>query len=631
MSARLPARIGAVILAIVPAAFAALAPARPLELKNATCEFPNPAFPYYHFRVELPIPQPGMLEVQASVDAQKLRFVSLHDAERAADLSRTLVHYRPPFADTYVHNNRTFAKPYLVGWLAWQPGKSYRLDVTLRLKKQVKPGDQDTVLTGSVALKAPADAKVFDPAWRNYKSLVLTETAGVDRKDEPVDVVLAFYAEQAGDLARELRVVALDGQTHAVREVPSQAYDIHRDVVEPDRRDPKASPYARSTLEVPIWVPTVTARVAFQADVPANSSRIYLVYHNNPAAAAPKYDSPLSLKGPAPGLTFDNATRKIREVPIVIENDKIKVALHPHSGVLNELTLKSKADRPLYHRMETNGSIHWAPEAYAPPRPWTHTSDWTQPKFDAWQGPVVMTTLAQGPLPMIPEVEAAVGYKVYANLPYVLTTTCSRVNQPLAVQALRNGEIVLKRELITHLAWLDTIEGKIKTVELDKLGDLDEILMEENTPWLSFFNPSTGIALGGVQIESCISGLEQWPRAVNPYYYCIVGPIVYWSRAVNFTFASSAPQLMVRVPRGTQLWEKWAYVLYEPAAGGGEKAHAPLMAWHKKLTNPLRVRLTEEVEPRVPTVGTEIYIDPTKTGWEERETKREGGSGKGGE
>ena len=77
---------------------------------------------------------------------------------------------------------------------------------------------------------------------------------------------------------------------------------------------------------------------------------------------------------------------------------------------------------------------------------------------------------------------------------------------------------------------------------------------------------------------------------------------------------------MITVPKGTSFWEKWAYVLYEPQPGNNP--HAPLIEWQKKLTNPLYIRLTEEVEQRVPTVGTEIYIDPSKTGWEERDTRK---------
>jgi hypothetical protein len=597
-----------------------LANAQQLKLKNASIEYPNAAFPYYHFRIDLNIPGSGYVEVETFLNDQKMRYISLKDANEDLELNRTLVHYRPSFADTYTLNNVKFEKPYIIGWLAWQPGKSYKIKVRLRLKKALKAAATDLILTDSTVLLAPKDGKTFNPSWKNYKSIVLTETAGVDRENEPVDIVLAFYADEAKTLKNDLRVVAFDPKTHSLKEIPSQAYDIKYDVTEPDSHNPKENFYARNTWEVPIWVPTTTARIAFQADVPANSSRIYLIYHNNPLAKDPNYQSALSITGPAPGLTFNKEDGKVRQVPIEIENDKIKVLLHPHSGALNELTLKSKPNDTLYHKMETNGSIHWDPEAYAPPRPWTHASDWMQPDFQAWPGPVVVTTMARGSLPVIPEVDASVSYKFYANLPYILTTTSTRVNEPLAVQAMRNGEVVFKRELFTNLAWFDPIEKKIKTVDLDKIADLDEILMEENTPWLSFFNPKTGIAFGGIQIESSISGLEQAPRIVNPYFYCIVGPIVYWARAMDLTFASGASQLMIQVPKGTSFWEKWAYVLYEPQPGNNP--HAPLIEWQKKLTNPLRVRLTEEVEQRVPTVGTEIYIDPSKTGWEGRDTRK---------
>jgi len=592
-------------------------------LTNASLQYPALPFPYYHFRMDINIPHEGYLEVEVKINGEKLRYFSLKDASDQVDYSRTLVQYRPAFADTYIIHNKKFEKPYLIGWLNWQEGKTYAISVSVRLKNALKKSDSDMMLSGRAQVKAPKGKKSFDPAWKNYKSLVLTETAGVDRKDEPVDLTLAFYSDEANTLEKDLRVMAFNAENNTLTEVPSQAYDIKQDVIAADKMDSAKSVYGRSTWKVPIWVPTTTARIAFQADVPAHGSRIYLLFHNNPRAAAPAYPSPLSASGPAPGLTFDKETGKVREAPFVIENDKIKVALHPHSGVLNELTLKSKPDQMLYHKMETNGSIHWAPEAYPPPRPWTHTSDWMQPYFNGWKGPVVATTLTRGALPFIPEVDASISYKVYPSLPYILSTTSTRVNESLPVQAIRNGEVVFKRELFTRLAWFDIIENQVKTVDLDKMPDLEEILMEENTPWLSFYNPKTGIAFGGIQIENASSGLEHLPRIVNPYFYCIVGPIVYWSRAMNLSFASSASQLMIEVPKGTQLWEKWAYVLYEPGQGEGASAHAALIEWQKKLTNPLRVRVTEEVESRAPTIGTEIYIDPSKTGWEGRETRKD--------
>jgi len=47
-----------------------------------------------------------------------------------------------------------------------------------------------------------------------------------------------------------------------------------------------------------------------------------------------------------------------------------------------------------------------------------------------------------------------------------------------------------------------------------------------------------------------------------------------------------------------------------------------VLEWAKRLTNPLRVRLEEEVDDRVSKTLVEVYIDEGKSGWEERETDK---------
>src|SRR5687767_7967753 len=85
-----------------------VANAQELKLRNASIEYPNAAFPYYHFRVELDIPNPGYLEVQTFLEGEKMRYVSLKDAKETLNLNRTMIHYRPSFADTYTLNSLRF-------------------------------------------------------------------------------------------------------------------------------------------------------------------------------------------------------------------------------------------------------------------------------------------------------------------------------------------------------------------------------------------------------------------------------------------------------------------------------------------------------------------------------------------
>lgn len=128
-----------------------------LQLKAARLGCPTPSFPYYHFRADLRLPQPSMLEVEASIDGQKLRYVALKDAAKPIDTSRPLIRYRPPFADVYAVNTIVYQQPYIIGWLAWQLGRNYRLDVKVRLKKDVENTPDDVILQGSADLGADGD------------------------------------------------------------------------------------------------------------------------------------------------------------------------------------------------------------------------------------------------------------------------------------------------------------------------------------------------------------------------------------------------------------------------------------------------------------------------------------------
>jgi len=77
-------------------------------------------------------------------------------------------------------------------------------------------------------------------------------------------------------------------------------------------------------------------------------------------------------------------------------------------------------------------------------------------------------------------------------------------------------------------------------------------------------------------------------------------------------------QQMIPAMKGNVFSEKWAYLVYETDKGA--KPYAPVIELQKKLTNPLRIQLVEEVDDRVSRTVTEIFIDKGKSGWEGRET-----------
>lgn len=563
---------------------------------------PEPAIPFYHFIAEVELPQPSIIEVQAEVNGKVLRSTDLHRVKDEMEMDRPAISHRPPSGYGLSQDGTLYKNLHVVGWVKWEPGKEYSIKLSFRLKKSVKASENDVWLTKTETVKAPSNAVVFDPAWKNYKSVVVTETAGIERKTEPVEVLLAFYPDEAFDIKREIRVVEVDPQTHALTVVPSQVYDVQKYLVADDMAPDKNG---KPTREIPLWYPSLSARVAFMANVPANKSKVYLVYYNNDKALAEVYQSQLKVQGEMPGVSVDNG--------------KLTIVLHPNSGHLDQITLKSKPGFPLYHRMETNGAVHWNPGIYSPPRPWTHTADWKPPKnVNLISGPVMAVTELWGNLREIPEVDASVRYQFFPDVPYMIASTSMRINETLNCIAMRNAEIVFKRELMTHAAWYDIIRNKVLTFDVTDMPDLTDLKMEADVPWITFYNEKEKIGFAGIQLTYVNSGLESRERLLNPYIYITGGPWIYWSRALSLPFLSSNMQQMVPAMKGNYFAEKWAYLVYEIT---DEKTpYQPVLDWQHRLLNPLRIQLVEEVDDRVSKTVHEIFIDQGKSGWEERET-----------
>lgn len=575
-----------------------------LNIKSIELKPPVPAIPFYHFVAQVELPEQSIIEVKAEVNGKALRFNDLHKHISDEDLKYPALTHRPPSGYGLSEDGTLYQNFDVVGWVKWQPGEDYTIKLTVRVKKNIKASEDDTWLSKSETLTAPSDIEVFDPAWKKYKSVVVSETAGIERKSEPVEMLLPFYPDEAFDLKREIRVEAVDPETYRLSEVPCQVYNIQKYLVEDDMApDENGMP----TREVPLWFPTISARVAFMADVQPNQSKVYLVFYNNNKALAKIYETALKVQGEMPGIS--------------IENGDISVVLHPNSGHIDQVTLNEKPDFPLFHRMETNGAIHWNPGIYSPPRPWTHTADWKPPHHvNLITGPVTAITELWGNLREIPEVDASVRYQFYPEVPYFVSSTAMRINDTINCIALRNGEIVFKRELMTHAAWFDVIRNKVITYNVATMPDLTDLMMQDDVPWITFYNEEKGIGFAGIQLNYVNSGLESRERLLNPFMYITGGPWIYWARALSLPFLSSNMQQMVPALKGNYFAEKWAYLVYPIT--DKVNPYQPVEEWRKRLMNPLRTTLVEEVDERVSRTVHELFIDEGKSGWEERETGR---------
>lgn len=312
-----------------------------LNVTHIELGYPHPAIPFYHLKADLVLPEPSMIEVEVVVNGKTLRFVNLYKGDLPEEANNPSFTHRPPSGYALSQDNSLYMNPKITAWVRWSSGETYNIEIRVRMKKKMKPSPEDRLLTITEKVKAPEGISLFDPAWKAYKSVVLSETAGMERKNEVVEVLLPFYPDEVNDLKREIRVVSVDPKDFSLSEVPSQVFDIQKYAVTDDLAPLEEGGQKR---HIPLWMPTVTCKVAFLSDMAPHSSKVYLIYYNNPKAMNNSYHTDLQVQGELPGLTIDNKF--------------LNIVLHPNSGHIDQITLKSKADFPLFHRMETNGAIH---------------------------------------------------------------------------------------------------------------------------------------------------------------------------------------------------------------------------------------------------------------------------------
>jgi hypothetical protein len=79
-------------------------------------------------------------------------------------------------------------------------------------------------------------------------------------------------------------------------------------------------------------------------------------------------------------------------------------------------------------------------------------------------------------------------------------------------------------------------------------------------------------------------------------------------------------QQVIPVLKGNVFSEKWAYLVFEMGKNGDP--FAPVLDWQRRLTQPLRIQLVEEVDSMVSKTLQEVFMDKGKSGWEGRETHK---------
>lgn len=490
-----------------------------MKLEKIKFGYPTPEAPYYHLKLRLDErPACEMTLEEVRVNGERCRDFAASSNGCKLVPARWLA---DAVCEMYIR-------------LDWQKGETFDIAVDLKGEKGCK------TLEGSFT--AEEENGYWNKAWRYYASHVLKETSGRDRVQEPVHVVLGLYMDRIQNPEAEIRVVEINPVDGSGTEIRSQVY---------------------SSTTWDKWQnincqPTTTVQVAFLADVPAGSEKVFLIFYGNPAAKKPEYTTDLQMSGQGYGLRVENAFYTVN--------------LHKESGSIDEIIPKNRPDLVYCHHLETNGALQWNPGIYAPPKTWMHASDWVYPSnFTVIAGPIFIMIKRNNPIVDYEEVDCSLTYLFYSNNPGITVESNIDVTEDLDVVALRNGSVVLNKETTGDFVWKD-VDHRVKNVHIMDLPrhPVKGMVFDARTPWFAFYNRNEGNALGVLNLEfSGIrreGGLIEW----EPYYYLHWGPWFYVSRPIIYTFTSNNPQRVMHMTAGTSFHERYQLMPFEVEKGESE-------------------------------------------------------------
>jgi hypothetical protein len=418
------------------------------------------------------------------------------------------------------------------------------------------------MLTVFLATLSQAGSPAAAPDWSAWKHRLPVRLAGLTMPVSmhlPIDVMFTVKAKDCSNPKNEIRLLyrSPDGRE---REVPFQ---LSRLRVWDKGADARAAD------------PTLNGRLTFFDVSGGEAQGTYFILYGNPGAAAPTCPTDLTVTGEKPAWTIANSRMTVE----LRKGDPAKPAiLHDvfgDSGQIAAVTLQSAPGVPITNRDHT---LHWNPGILIPERGWSNAHAWDPPReVEIDTGPVFVEVRRRGSLPLIPEVELAITYRIFSERDYVWYGATLRVREDVGIVSLRTNELVFDLGFFTRLGWAGASGVSDRPLsefaQANKHGDI--LRLPAGVPFLAVYNPDRKIGLASVNVDyGIVDGWGGRPDVYDHAFFVVNGMAPVGSGGLLFWFRSFfnfAPEWDRRerfsLSAGTVISEQSLYHFFEPAAG----------------------------------------------------------------
>ncbi len=407
------------------------------------------------------------------------------------------------------------------------------------------------------------------PDWGDWQHRLPVRLAGLTAavsKHLPIDVMFTVKAEECPHPEREIRLIyrAPDGRE---QEVPFQLSRLRT---------------WKKVTETKAADPTHNGRLTFFDVAGGSPQGTYFILYGNPGASKPAYPTDLVVTGRGPAWTIANSRIKIE----LRKGDPARPGiLHDVFGDSGQIGAVTLASHPEVTITNKNRTLHWNPGILIPERGWSNAHAWDPPReVEIDTGPVFVEVRRRGPLPLIPEVELAITYRIFSGRDYVWYGATLLTREDVGIVSLRTNELVFDRGFFSRLGWKD--DGRVSDRPLSEFAQAnlhgDILRLPAGAPFLAAYDPDKKVGLSSVNVDYSI--VDAWGSRPDVYDHAFFvvngtapvgsGGLLFWFRSfLNFAPEWDRRQRFV-LRAGTVISEQSLYHFFEPA---GQKPLASVL------------------------------------------------------